>query len=208
VTQILDGTNGPWGLAINHQSKDAAQLFISNVLDGTVTRISVSFKGGFKTVGSPTTIASGYSFGPDSAGLVVGPAGLAYDASKDILYVASEDDNQIFAIADASSLTSTAGKGTLIFSDPSLHGPLGLMIAPNRNLVTANADPATHAAPNGANPSELVEFTTSGKFVRQFSIDPNQGSAFAILNVPSGNANQFAYVDDFLSIVNIMRFAK
>jgi len=208
LTQILDGTNGPWGLAINEQGKMAAQLFISNVLDGTVTRISVSFNGSFSTVGSPTTIASGYSFGPDNLGLVVGPAGLAYDASKDILYVASEDDNQIFAIADASSLTSTAGKGTLIFSDPSLHGPLGLMIAPNGNLVTANADPAAHAAPNGANPSELVEFTTSGKFVRQFSIDPNQGSAFAILNVASGGANQFAYVDDFLSILNIMRFAK
>jgi hypothetical protein len=208
VTQILDGTNGPWGLAINNQGKEAAQLFISNVLDGTVTRISVSFKSGFKTVGTPVTIGSGYLFGPDSLGLVVGPAGLAYDASKDILYVASEDDNQIFAIADASTLTSTAGKGTLVFSDSSLHGPLGLMIAPNGNLVTANADPAAHAAPNGANPSELVEFTTSGKFVRQFSIDPNQGSAFAILNLPAGNAHQFAYVDDFLSVLNIMRFAK
>jgi len=208
LTQILDGTNGPWGLAINNQGKDAAQLFISNVLDGTVTRISVSFAGGFKTVGSPTTIGSTYLFGSDMAGLVVGPAGLAYDASKDILYVASEDDNQIFAIADASTLTSAAGKGTLIFSDPSLHGPLGLMIAPNGNLVTANADPTAHAALNGADPSDLVEFTTSGKFVRQFSIDPNQGSAFAILNVASGGANQFAYVDDFLSIVNIVRFAK
>jgi hypothetical protein len=206
LTAITEGTNGPWGLAINNQGQDAAQLFISNVLDGTVTRVSVSFNGGFNIIGSPSTIASGYSFGPDSAGLVVGPAGLAYDASRDTLYVASEDDNQIFAVADASTLTSTAGKGTLIFADPSLHGPLGLIIAPNGDLVTANADPAAHVDP--AQPSELVEFTKSGQFVRQFSIDPNTGSAFAILNVASSGANQFAYVDDFSSILNIMRFAK
>ena len=126
---------------------------------------------GFETIGTPTTIASQYAFGPDSAGLVVGPAGLAYDSRHDTLYVASEDDNQIFAVADASSVSSSSGKGTLIFSDDThLHGPLGLMIAPNGNLVTANADPAAHVDPN--QPSELVEFTIGGTFVRQFSIDP------------------------------------
>jgi DNA-binding beta-propeller fold protein YncE len=163
--------------------------------------------GGFSTVGSPVTIASGYAFGPDAAGLVVGPAGLAFDRTKDILYVASEDDNEIFAIPNASKATSTVGKGTLIFSDAMhLHGPLGLMIAPNGNLVTANADPAAHTDP--AQPSELVEFTTAGTFIRQFSIDPSNGSAFAILNVNTGGANQFAYVDDFSSILNILRLAK
>jgi hypothetical protein len=207
LTAITSGTNGPWGLAINELGKNGAQLFISNVLDGTVTRIEVSFKGGFSTVGTPTTIASEYKFDHDDFGLVVGPAGLAYDGRRDILYVAAEDDNQIYAIADASRLSSSAGKGTLIFSDQNrLHGPLGLMIAPNGDLITANADPQHHFDPT--QPSELVEFTTGGNFVRQFSIDPNTGSAFAILNVPSGNANQFAYVDDFLSILNIMRFAK
>src|SRR6266851_5999994 len=37
VKTITTGTNGPWGLAIHDQS-DAALLFVSNVLDGTVTR--------------------------------------------------------------------------------------------------------------------------------------------------------------------------
>jgi hypothetical protein len=206
VTTITTGINGPWGLAVRDQGK-TAQLFISNVLDGTITRIEVSFLGGFSSVGSPVTIGSGYAFGPDAAGLVVGPAGLAYDRMKDILYVAAEDDNEIFAIAHASKASSASGKGTMIFSDAThLHGPLGLMIAPNGNLVTANADPAAHVDP--AQPSELVEFTTAGTFVRQFSIDPNNGSAFAILNVNSGGANQIAYVDDFSSILNILRLAK
>ena len=206
LTTITTGTNGPWGLAINDRGK-TAQLFISNVLDGTVTRISVSFDGGFNVIGSPTTIASGFTFGTDSAGLVVGPAGLAYDIKKDILYIASEDDNEIFALANASKLTSSSGTGSLVFSDAThLHGPLGLIIAPNGDLITANADPAAHVDPT--QPSELVEFTTAGNFVRQFSIDPNTGSAFAILNVGVGSANQFAYVDDFSSILTVIRLAK
>ena len=205
VTTIIDGTNGPWGLAIHQQGK-AAQLFISNVLDGTVTRIEVSFNSGFSTLGSPITIASGYAFGPDAAGLVVGPAGLAYDRKTDVLYVAAEDDNAIYAIADASKVSSASGKGTLIFSDAiHLHGPLGLIIAPNGNLITANADPAAHVDPT--QPSEIVEFTIGGSFVRQYSIDPNTGSAFAILNVASSAANEFAYVNDFSSILNILRLS-
>jgi len=207
VTTIKDGTNGPWGLAINNQGKTAAQLFISNVLDGTVTRVQVSFQQGFSVIGAPTTIGAGYAFGPDIIGLVVGPAGLAYDSEKDVLYVASEEDNEIFAIAHASSAGTSSSQGTLVYADADhLHGPLGLMIAPNGNLVTANADPAVHVDPS--QPSELVEFTSGGKFVRQSSIDPNTGSAFAILNVASGGANQFAYVDDFSSTLSIIRFAK
>ena len=184
-----------------------AQLFISNVLDGTVTRIDVSFRAGFNTVDSPTTIASGYAFAPDSAGLVVGPAGLAYDSKKDVLYVAAEDDDAIFAIDAASKASSASGKGRLVYSDTThLHGPLGLLIAPNGDLVTANADPAVHVDPT--QPSEIVEFTVGGTFVRQYSIDPNTGSAFAILNVASGNADEFVYVDDFSSILNIVRLPK
>lgn len=206
VTTITTGVNGPWGLAILDQGK-TAMLFISNVLDGTVTRIQVSLNGTFSVVGTPTTIATGYSFGPDTAGLVVGPAGLAYNQKKDTLYVASEDDNAIFAIADASKVGPSTGTGTMVFSDAThLHGPLGLMIAPNGDLVTANADPTAHL--DATQPSELVEFTLGGSFVRQYSIDPNTGSAFAILNVPMGHTNQFAYVDDFSSTINVLRLSK
>jgi hypothetical protein len=205
VHTVMTGVNGPWGLAIRDEG-DEAQLFVSNVLDGTVTRLEVSFEHGVKLEGAPVTIGSGYSFGPDAAGLVVGPAGLAYDSRHDILYVASEDDNEIFAIQHASTAHSSSGQGMLVYSDDAhLHGPLGLIIAPNGDLVTANADPAAHVDP--AQPSEIVEFTTGGKFVREFSIDPNSGSAFAILNVGSFRANQFAYVDDFSSIINILRLA-
>jgi hypothetical protein len=64
-------------MAINDQG-DHAQLFVSNVLDGTITRLEVSFQGGnFSVAGSPLTIAHGYGFGVDPTAVVVGPAGLA-----------------------------------------------------------------------------------------------------------------------------------
>ena len=94
----------------------------------------------------------------------------------------------------------------MVFSDSHLEGPLGLIIAPNGHLITANADPSVHQ--NAANPSELVEFTKSGKFVREFSIDPNLGAAFAILNVTLDHAHQFAWVDDVSSTISILLLAE
>ena len=80
-----------------------------------------------------------------------------------------------------------------------LHGPLGLIFAPNGDLITANADPA-HFPPSATDPSEIVEITPDGTFVRKFSIDPNPGSAFAVgINNKDRFSDQFVYVDDFVS---------
>jgi len=196
--------NGPWGLAIN-EFESGAQLFVSNVFDGTVTRLDVTFEHGGVMVRNFLRIASGYGFGPDSAAVVVGPAGLAYDADEDVLFVASEKDDTIFALRGAGRTHTDLGKGTVVYHDAAhLHGPLGLIFASNRNLLVANADPAVSQDP--AEPSEIVEFTRSGHFVRQYSIDPNLGAAFA-LGVSRHDENvPFAYVDDFVSNCTILEF--
>ena len=95
------------------------------------------------------TIAHGYPSAADTAGTVVGPAGLAYDSNNDILYVASEGDDKIYKLKGAGHATSDLGTmGQVIFDDQTvLHGPLGLIFAPNGNLITANADP-THFPPS------------------------------------------------------------
>jgi hypothetical protein len=54
--------NGPWGLAVNDQGT-GAQLFVSNVFDGTITRLDVTFGGGF-SVRDAVKIGSGFGFGP------------------------------------------------------------------------------------------------------------------------------------------------
>src|SRR5215471_5419430 len=191
-----DSINGPWGMAINDQGAEA-QLFVSNVLDGTITRLEVSFQhGSFAVVGAPLTIAHGYSFGLDPTAVVVGPAGLAYDSNNDVLYVASELDNKIFALDGAGKTTSDLGTGNVVFSDSKhLRGPLGLIIATNGDLITANADPST-VTKSTAGPSEIVEFTKAGSFVRTFSIDSAPGSAFALNELPNNGIIQFSYVDD------------
>lgn len=197
--------NGPWGLAINDQGS-SAQLFVSNVFDGTVTRLDVTFDHGGISVGDAVTIGSGYGFGSDTAAVVVGPAGLAYDASRDTLFVASEMDDTIFALRHAGRTQSNLGTGSVVYQDGAhLHGPLGLIFAPNGDLLTANADPMVSQDPNV--PSEIVEFTRSGRFVRQFSVDPNLGSAFALGIEGREGAVVFAYVDDFLSTCTILNLS-
>src|SRR5262249_20042057 len=131
--------DGPWDLTINDQGSQA-QVFVSNVLSGTVTRIDLTIpQHGYPVVVSETKIASGYLIRTDPAALVVGPTGLAYDAGNDLLYVASTGDNAIFAIAHAQARSTDAGKGAVVFeSHRHLHGPLALTLTPNGDLITSN----------------------------------------------------------------------
>jgi hypothetical protein len=94
--KLLDG---PWDLTVIDEGL-TAQIFVSNVLSGTITRLNVSlgFAGETFTVNSKTQIASGYLHAPNMAAVVVGPTGLAYNPFLDVLYVASTGDNSIFAV--------------------------------------------------------------------------------------------------------------
>ena len=120
--------------------------------------------------------------------------GLAYNASRDVLYVASTADNAIYAVRGAGRTRTDLGKGTVIFSDPThLHGPLGLVQAPNGDLIAANGD-AINADPN--QPSELVEFTPSGRFLAQFQLQAMPDAPFGIALLPAGRRSLFAAVND------------
>ena len=206
--------DGPWGMALNDRGNNA-QLFVSNIFDtkdhfaGSITRLDVSLSASGITVRDAITIASGYASAPDTAGTVVGPAGLAYDPEDDTLYVAAEGDDAIYKLKGAGTTTTNLGKGQVVFNDQTvLHGPLGLIFAPNGDLITANADP-THFPPTATDPSEIIEITPGGTFVRKFSIDPNPGSAFAVLvNGEDRRSEQFVYVDDFVSNCIIWKLAK
>jgi hypothetical protein len=148
-----DLLQGPWDLTVHNVSATQSQVFVSNVLSGTVTRINLTIPpGGTPQVASETRIASGYAHGTNPSALVLGPTGLAFNASTGTLYVASAADNAIFAIPNAATATSDHGKGNLVTSDAThLNGPLGLALAPNGNLITANGDafnPKSTVPPN------------------------------------------------------------
>jgi hypothetical protein len=192
---------GPWDLTVIDQGA-TAEIFVSNVLSGTVTRLNVSmdFDGDKFNVNSKTQIASGYAFRTDPNALVVGPTGLAYDPLLDVMYVASAGDNKIFAIPHPRN-TQDNGTGKVIYQDNThLHGPLGLVLAPNGHLITANGD----AQNAGGNPNELVEFTREGQFVAQFQVDPGgPGGAFGIAISFGLEGLRFAAVDDDANTLEI-----
>jgi hypothetical protein len=184
--------DGPWDLTIDDQF-DHARVFVSNVLNGTVTRLDLAITASTMTVNAETVIASGYTFQENDAALILGPTGLAYDPEDDVLFVASTADNTIFAVPQAGSRTGSSGRGAVLFQDDHLRGPLALVFAPNGNLLTANGD-AVNDDPT--QPSEIVEFTRTGRFVRQFNVDAAEGGAFGIGLASVSKRVRFAFVND------------
>ncbi len=197
--------DGPWDLTIL-DGGDWAKVFVSNALNGTVTRLELDVDPDHVFVKQKTQIASGYTSVPNQAALILGPTGLAYNPRTGVLYVASTGDNAIFAIANAAMIGQSQGQGKLVYQDNAhLRGPLALALAPNGHLITANGD-AVNASPDPSQNSELVEFTQDGKFVGQFSIDSAAGSAFGIAVVPSDeDAARLAAVDDTRSDLTVFR---
>jgi hypothetical protein len=209
VNQLTDSRllNGPWDLAVRDDGR-RTEVFVSNALSGTVTRLDLRIVGdgdGDKKDGviveRETQIASGYLHRCDPAAFVVGPTGLALDKERDILYVSSAGDNAIFAIRDASHRTSDAGMGNVVVTDQThLHGPLGLALARNGDLISAQGDAVN---PDPKQPSEIVEFTAGGQFVSQFSVDSAPGSAFGLALRPREDGFVFATVDDTTAVLDI-----
>ena len=125
--------DGPWGLAVDDNGSTAA-VFVSNVLNGTITRLDLSISSSTVTVGSMTTIASGYAHRLDPAAIVLGPAGLAFDAASGTLYVASSDaQRRLRRARTPPPSTGSSGTGSLVYSDPArLHGADGADTRPQR----------------------------------------------------------------------------
>lgn len=191
---------GPWdSTVIDHGN--SFKVFVANALSGTVVRLDYALTAAGFHLDKATVIASGYAHACNAVAFVVGPTGLAYDDERDILYVASTADNAVFAVHHAAEETDDDGTGNIIYQDNAhLHGPLGMVLAPNGHLIVANSD-VINTDPK--QPSELVEFTTGGRFVKQLSVDPAEGGSFGQGLMRWGNSLRFAAVDDNASNVSI-----
>ena len=204
VGSIVDPSiNGPWDSALFDQGS-TAKLFVANGLSGTIVRLDLAVNPGGVSLQKATQIASGYGNHCDPVTFVDAPTGLVYDPAADVLFVASTVDNAIFAVSGAGNRTNDSGMGTIVYQDPvHLHGPLAMAMAPNGHLIVSNND-AINPDPN--QPSEIVEFTTQGAFVRQISVDQNPGGAFGLNIVASLSAARFAFVDDNVNALSIWTF--
>lgn len=205
VGSIADPSlNGPWDSALL-DGGNSAKLFVSNGLSGTVVRLDLIVGAGGVALKKATQIASGYGHQCDPVTFVDAPTGLVYDPKKDVLFVASTVDNAVFEVLDAGDRKHDNGTGEEIYKDAAhLHGALAMTMAPNGHLIVSNND-AFDVDPN--QPSELVEFTTDGKFVREISVDQNTGGSFG-LNVSGSDdaVGRLAFVDDNTNSLSVWTF--
>ena len=201
VSSYTDNSvQGPWDSALFDEGGKAL-YFVANGLNGTVVRYDLSVSTTGVTFNNPTVIASGYQHAADAVTFVDAPTGLVYDPYKDVLYVASTLDNAVYAVRDAGDRKHDGGVGNLVYEDPKhLHGALGMAMAPNGDLLVTNNDsPTINPDPN--QPSELVEFTIDGHFVKEISLDPTPGGSFGLAVENLGNGtSKLAAVDDSVNL--------
>jgi hypothetical protein len=202
VATITDPSiDGPWDMTLVDRGRGNVVAWVSNVLAGNVVRLDLKVAGGTVKLTRSTPVATGYMHRCDPSALVVGPTGLVYDASDDTLYVASTEDNKVFAVEHAST-AGNGGTGRVIYEDDKhLHGPLAMIEAPNGDLIVSNSD-VINTDPN--QPSELVEFTKGGRFVKQLSVDPQEGGSFGLALQVQGSVTKFCWVDDVTGTATIL----
>jgi hypothetical protein len=201
------GINGPWDMAAV-QSGPFAELFVSNVLNGTVAaggrvthhgtviRLMLASSGGSppSIVGS-TVIGSGFAERTDPAALVIGPTGLGVGRDG-TLFVADTLANRIAEIPGALGRSTSAGRGHTVSKNGALNGPLGLAIAPGGHILTVNSGDGI-----------LVETTESGIQVATRQLDssgspPGAGALFGLAVGPGGSG--VYYVDDATNTLNLL----
>lgn len=187
--ETIAGTpiNGPWDLTSSNLFFGAVSvLYVSNVLNGTVAAEPETVDGGtivrivlLNLPGRPPivlqkqVIAEGFPERTNEAALVIGPTGLAVSGNSllnQTLYVADTDKNRIAAVPNALLRTTPAtGAGRTVTEGGDIDDPLGMTLAPNGNILTAN----------GEN-SKIVETSPSGAEVASFDTEVGAGGLFGL----------------------------
>ena len=189
--------NGPWDMTVADRG-DSAELFVTNVLNGTVKAspnvvnqgtviridLLVPSQGQQKPRRLETTvIGSGFPERTDPGALVIGPTGVGLGRDG-TLYVADSLNTRIAAIPNALRRDNSASTGKDVTVKGTLNDPLGLTIAPNGSILTVNG-----------NDGSIVETTPRGIQVKTLSLDNTvvSGSAngagclFGLAPIPSGS---------------------
>jgi hypothetical protein len=188
--------NGPWDMTALDLGS-AAELFVSNVLNGTVAaggnvvnrgtvvRIVLSVP----DMGNPqevlrSAIGTGFEERTDPAALVIGPTGLAL-AKDGTLYVADTLQNRIAAIPNAAGRRGSAGTGVTVSEGGALNQPLGVAIAPNGDILSVNAGDGN-----------IVETTPGGSQVAVKTIDTSGAGAGTLFGLAVVSGTGVYFVDD------------
>lgn len=203
------GINGPWDMtALN--SRSGAELFVTNVLNGTVAanskklntrvdkgtvlRLLVTIpRHGLPRLRAVTKIGSGFPEELDAGALVIGPTGVGL-GRHGTLYVADTLNNGIAAIPHAVFRFSSAGTGRTVTKNKALNGPLGLAIAPGGDILTVNSGDGN-----------LVETTPSGDQADVVTLKGSPagaGALFGLAVAPHGSGVYF--VNDAANTLDLL----
>ncbi len=196
---------GPWDSTAKSEGSKTA-LFVSNALNGgavkgkkpidnsTVLRIDLeSGENQAPKVISEQVIAEKIPWVDSAEALVLGPTGLAL-AANGTLYVASTQNDKILAIAEAATRTTAAPDGgTVLTEGGHLKEPLGMVLAPDGDLITTNGGDGN-----------IVETTPQGQQIAVQTADKKTGagSLFGLAIGPSGHS--IYYVDDGENTLNLL----
>jgi hypothetical protein len=204
--------NGPWDMNVfdgargdgDDDHENMATLFVTNVLNGTVAgggqivnegtvlRIVLSISAGSPpAVASVTVIGSNFAERTDPGALVIGPTGVALSKNKKTLYVADSLNNRIAAIANPLTRHSSDSTGSTLSMGGSLNDPLGLTLAVNGDILTANG-----------NDGNMVVTKPNGRQVDTILLDPaGAGVLFGLTDVPGQGVY---FVDDGTNTLNLL----
>lgn len=213
--------NGPWDMTVQ-DGDHTAKLFVTNVLNGTVEangkvvhtatviRIDLNVsETAMPSVESMTVIASAFPARTDPAALVIGPTGVglsagcstsdddcAVEGTRPVLYVADSLSNRVAVIPDATTRTTSAGTGITLSSAGSLSDPLGLTVAPDGHILTANGGDGF-----------LTEITPRGQQIAKKLLDntgmpPGSGALFGLAFVTDLG---IVFVDDATNTLNVLQ---
>ncbi len=131
-------------------------------------------------VTSERVIARGFSERTDPAALVIGPTGVAL-GQNGVLYVADTLGNRIAAVPDALVRnTALGGGGFTVATGGHLNNPLGLTLAPNGDILTANAGDGN-----------IVETTPFGFEFPPAETSAGAGGLFGLTIAPCGRGVLF-----------------
>jgi hypothetical protein len=204
------GINGPWDMTAL-DAGGVAELFVTNVLNGTVAASPNVVNGGTvlrllliisgdqpPRLVAVTQIGSGFAERTDQTALVIGPTGVGLGPNG-TLYVADTLNSRIAAIPDAEFRLSSDGIGTTVSEGGALNGELGLAIAPGGDILTVNSGDGNlvETAPGG----QQVAVQTLDNTVTPPGLNGN-GALFGLAVAPYGAGVYF--VDDDANTLNLL----
>jgi hypothetical protein len=200
--------NGPWdSYAQNYGDHgDNTSVYFTNVLIGTlaaspntvyggeVVRLDLDTDYAAPKVLSYTILASGFAERTDPDALVVGPTGVAL-SDTGTLFVADAVNSLIWGIPNANLRTTITTAYRVTPDSDALNAPLGMLIAPNNNIVTVNGNDgkAVETAPDGHQVTWKFLDTSGGP-------PPGVGALFGIALAPHG----LYFVDDATNQLNLL----